>query len=101
MKQERLKRRRFLLSDGSRMTVDYWLLTERRRGLWYGIVLTDSRGRVVRLPAISASRWEAVRLLRRLARGYVTTIAARDVVNDYLWERRQGRPEPWKEDGGV
>lgn len=90
MKQERLKRRRFLLSDGTLLTVHYWLLTEqRRRGRWYGLVVTDSRGRVVRLRGISESRWETVRLLRRLARGYVTTLTARDVVNDYLWEREQ------------
>lgn len=88
MKQERLKRRRFPLWDGTVLSVDYWLLTQQREdGRWYGVALTDNRGHAVRFPALSPSRWETIRLLRRLARGCVTTVNARDVVEDYLWEK--------------
>ena len=89
MKKERLKRIRFPLSDGTLLTVHYWLLTQQRgEKKWFGIALTDSRGASVSLPAISLSRWETTRLLYRMAKGYVTTVTARDVVADYLWERR-------------
>ena len=88
MKQERIRRRRFPLWDGSVLTVEYWLLTDwREERLWYGIAVTDSRGHSARFPALSPSRWEAKRLLRRLAKGCVTTVNAADVVEDYLWER--------------
>ena len=90
MRRERVKRRRFPLGDGTALTVHYWLLTEERReGRWYGISVTDSRGRAVRLPCLFQSRWEARRVLGRLAKGCVTTVTAKDVVEDYLWERSQ------------
>ena len=87
MRRIRLARRRLLLLDHSTLAVDYWLLSEDWAGRrWYGIALTDNRGEAVRLPRLSGNRWKVIWLIKRMAKGYVTPLTAKDIVADYLSE---------------
>ena len=61
MKKEQMAQREISLENGTLLTLDYWLLTDKReQGERYGIAVTDSGGSETLLPDITTStvwRW--------------------------------------------
>lgn len=99
MKREQMAQRELTLQDGTRLTLDYFLLTtETAVGEQYGIAVSDSRGERVYLPDVTSSRPYAIELLYRLAVGEVTTISAKDIVTDLLSDKRAGSGRSAKAD---
>lgn len=89
MKKEQMAQREISLENGTLLTLDYWLLTDKReQGERYGIAVTDSGGSETFLPDITTSRPYAIELLYRLAVGEVTTVSAKEIVIDLLSDDR-------------
>lgn len=65
--------------------VRYYLLVDAvRDGRWMYGILVEGDGDREAIPGITPSRLRAQMLLKRLIRGRVTPVTARDVVEDWL-----------------